>query len=646
MFGPLTRMLGNISVRLKLTLGFAVVLLLTLATAIGGREALNQSIERAQKISEIAALNDFAKDLRAERITYRVLADTQSHDLVLLALSNLDTVLRSMQKHFLLAGDLEVLSDNQERVQRYRREFADLQETVAVRQQRLDGLHQQERQTIAAIEALETGMVRSDTLDSERQGRALGLLMQLGRAIELASQQVKTPAYTLASLTDFEQQGSKPLAVAEQALGQLGPLLGTVLSSEQRGLKMMFDSYRETIAQYRTVAIEAEQRQASLEAIGIQLRDSSRGLSDHQIAKRDEEATQAITVLSALTVAAMVIGMLAAWLITQQITAPLQETLLAARRITQGDLRSSVCPTRKDELGELQRSMHEMTLGLRELIGGIGQGTSQLATAVDQLTTVAEQTQSVLGNQRDETDQVATAMNQMAATVQEVARNAEMASEAATTADLQAREGDKVVNAAISQIEELSGQVDSSIQAMQQLALESERIGSILDVIKSVSEQTNLLALNAAIEAARAGEAGRGFAVVADEVRGLAQRTQQSTEEIEELIGNLHGGTAQVVRLLDSSRTLSRDSVALSLRAGEALGQITGTVSAIQGMNQQIATASEEQSSVAEEINRNVMNVRDISDQTATASNQTTTSSTELARLGEHLRGLVGRFSL
>ncbi|WP_370409078.1 MULTISPECIES: methyl-accepting chemotaxis protein [Pseudomonas] len=290
--------------------------------------------------------------------------------------------------------------------------------------------------------------------------------------------------------------------------------------------------------------------------------------------------------------------------------------------------------------------MQQMALSLRELIGGIGQGTGQLTAAVGELSSVAERTQLMTGNQKDETDQVATAMNEMAATVLEVARNAEFASAAATAADSQAREGNQVVNDAIGQIEQLARQVEESILAMQQLAQESERIGSILDVIKSVSSQTNLLALNAAIEAARAGEAGRGFAVVADEVRGLAQRTQQSTEEIEELIGNLHSGTAQVVHLLDSSRDLSRDSVELSRRAGAALGQITETVSSIQGMNQQIATASEEQSSVAEEINRNVMTVRDIADQTTTASQQTAASSVELARLGGQLQTLVGRFSL
>ncbi|WP_421666952.1 methyl-accepting chemotaxis protein [Pseudomonas putida] len=234
----------------------------------------------------------------------------------------------------------------------------------------------------------------------------------------------------------------------------------------------------------------------------------------------------------------------------------------------------------------------------------------------------------------------------MSATVQEVAQNAEQASMAATNADQQAQLGDQVVSEAINRIEQLAGQMDHCLAAMQHLAGESQRIGSILDVIKSVSEQTNLLALNAAIEAARAGEAGRGFAVVADEVRGLAQRTQQSTEEIEQLIESLHSGTDQVTSLLDNSKRLTEQSVELSRKAGDALSQITDTVSSIQGMNQQIATASEEQSVVAEQINRSVISVRDASDQTSAASEQTAASSGELEQLGQQLRGMVGRFSL
>ncbi|WP_411741534.1 methyl-accepting chemotaxis protein [Pseudomonas sp. GL-RE-26] len=235
-------------------------------------------------------------------------------------------------------------------------------------------------------------------------------------------------------------------------------------------------------------------------------------------------------------------------------------------------------------------------------------------------------------------------MNEMAATVQEVARNAEEASEAAVAADQQAREGDKVVGEAIAQIERLAKEVGHSTEAMGELKRESDKIGSVLDVIKSVAQQTNLLALNAAIEAARAGEAGRGFAVVADEVRSLAQRTQKSTEEIEELIVGLQNGTQQVATIMDNSRTLTDSSVELTRRAGGSLESITRTVSAIQAMNQQIAAAAEQQSAVAEEINRSVLNVRDVSDQTSAASEETAASSVELARLGTHLQMLVGKF--
>ncbi|WP_425262207.1 methyl-accepting chemotaxis protein [Pseudomonas abietaniphila] len=285
-----------------------------------------------------------------------------------------------------------------------------------------------------------------------------------------------------------------------------------------------------------------------------------------------------------------------------------------------------------------------MTQSLRTLISGISDGVAQIASAATQLSAVTEQTSAGVNNQKDETDQVATAMNQMTSTVLEVARNAEEASEAAQQADQQAREGDKVVSDAITQIERLATEVNNSTLAMGQLKLESDKIGGVLDVIKSVSQQTNLLALNAAIEAARAGEAGRGFAVVADEVRSLAQRTQESTEEIEVLIAALQNGTQQVVGTLDASRSLSDSSVELSRRAGTALEHITRTVSTIQNMNQQIATAGEEQTVVADQINRSVINVRDVSEQTAAASEETAASSVELARLGAQLQAMVGKF--
>ncbi|WP_442964009.1 methyl-accepting chemotaxis protein [Pseudomonas sp. MM211] len=232
----------------------------------------------------------------------------------------------------------------------------------------------------------------------------------------------------------------------------------------------------------------------------------------------------------------------------------------------------------------------------------------------------------------------------MSATVQEVARNAADASRAASDADREAAQGDRVVAEAIAQIERLAAEVTRSTEAMSHLQKESNKIGSVMDVIKAVAEQTNLLALNAAIEAARAGEAGRGFAVVADEVRGLAQRTQKSTEEIEGLVAGLQQGTQQVANIMQSSRDLTDSTVELTRKAGGSLESITRTVSNIQSMNQQIAAAAEQQSAVAEEISRSVINVRDISEQTAAASEETAASSVELARLGSQLQQMVSHF--
>ncbi|WP_423749448.1 methyl-accepting chemotaxis protein [Pseudomonas sp. VD9] len=314
--------------------------------------------------------------------------------------------------------------------------------------------------------------------------------------------------------------------------------------------------------------------------------------------------------------------------------------------MAEGDLRHTAEVERRDELGQLQHSIGQMTRNLRHLISGIGDSARQIASAAGQLSAVTEQSRTGVNHQKVETDQVATAMNEMLATAQEVARHAEQASLAAIEADHQAHAGDKVVAQVIEQIGQLADEMALSSRAMLTLQQESSKIGSVLDVIKSVSQQTNLLALNAAIEAARAGNAGEGFAVVADEVRSLAQRTQASAEEIEGLILGLNNGTRQVADIMDSSRNLTDFSVGLSRDAGDALAAIARTVSVIQEMNPQIAAAAEEQSAVAEEINRSVLKVRDVTEQAAAASEETAAASVQLTRLSLDLQALVGKFKL
>jgi methyl-accepting chemotaxis protein len=365
-----------------------------------------------------------------------------------------------------------------------------------------------------------------------------------------------------------------------------------------------------------------------------------------QITRRDAESAQASTLQIVCTLFALIFGALAAAVITRQITRPLQQTMEVVERIASGDLSHIMVVTRRDELGALQQGIQRMGSTLRDLIGGIRDGVTQISSAAEELSAVTEQTSAGVNSQKVETDQVATAMHEMSATVHEVARNAEQASHAASNADNEARAGDKVVGEAIAQIEKLATEVVRSADAMSLLEEESAKIGKVMDVIKAVAEQTNLLALNAAIEAARAGEAGRGFAVVADEVRGLAQRTQKSTEEIETLVSALQSGTRQVSAIMLSSRELTDNSVALTRKAGTSLESITRTVSGIQSMNQQIAAAAEQQSAVADEISRSILNVRDVSEQTAAASEETAASSVELARLGNQLQMMVSHFRL
>jgi len=647
MFGYLNRRLGNISVGAKLALGFAVVLLLTLATTVSGWRALDGAITRSEQLSEIGRINDLVKDLRAERITYRVLDDDTSKAKIASILQQLDAMLTALQQRSSVDESRQMLSQKLQVLQRLLDDFSALQRAVESRRTLRAAMQAQEQKLNEVIDELQTQALLQMPADSQQNG-VLGLMDTLSRHVDGANQQSLVPAYTFSPLGDFAKVGDTALDAAQASLDQLlksiAPLGLPRSLTEQPGMEL--GKYRASLDQYRRTALGVEQLQDDMEQKGNELRAVSLELGERKIEQRDSEALAARSLLTSVALLALVVGVLAGWLITQQITQPLRQTLAVAARIARGDLSQVEPVQRRDEMGQLQASMREMTLSLRELIGGIDQGVGQLSQAATQLAASSEDTKLRINQQREETDQVATAMNQMSATVQEVAQNAEQASMAATNADQQAQLGDQVVAEAINRIEQLAGQMDHCLAAMQHLAGESQRIGSILDVIKSVSEQTNLLALNAAIEAARAGEAGRGFAVVADEVRGLAQRTQQSTEEIEQLIESLHSGTDQVTSLLDNSKRLTEQSVELSRKAGDALSQITDTVSSIQGMNQQIATASEEQSVVAEQINRSVISVRDASDQTSAASEQTAASSGELEQLGQQLRGMVGRFSL
>lgn len=376
------------------------------------------------------------------------------------------------------------------------------------------------------------------------------------------------------------------------------------------------------------------------------LRDSVFASLDEQGKVVESSVADTIATILILTTVASVFGLILAYLVMRGIVTPIKQTNAMLKDIAEGngDLTKRVPVNSTDEIGDLSKNFNHFVEKLQNLIGEIADATTQLATSAEEMSAVTEQTSAGVANQRQETEQVASAITEMTAAVQEVARNAENASNAAAEADTESNQGRSVVDSTVYAIGALAAEIEESASVILSLKGDSKNIGTVLDVIKSIAEQTNLLALNAAIEAARAGESGRGFAVVADEVRTLARRTQESTVEIESLIDALQTGSEKAVTAMNSSRERASETVEKATQAGESLSSITRAVGTIVEMNTQIASASEEQSSVAEEINRNVVNIQSISEQTAAGAEQTSTASAELAQLGEQLQRLVGQF--
>jgi len=367
-------------------------------------------------------------------------------------------------------------------------------------------------------------------------------------------------------------------------------------------------------------------------------------LDTNQLAS--DQYSSAFNLVVALLVIATVLTMLFAWLLTTSITRPIANALNAAEAIAEGDLTQPIHVDGSDEPGRLLAAMAKMQGKLRDTLQRISGSATQLASAAEELNSVTDESARGLVQQNNEIEQAATAVNEMTSAVEEVARNAVSTSEASKNATASAGDGRDLVQETVSAIERMSTDVQSTATLIGDLANESRDIGKVLDVIRGLADQTNLLALNAAIEAARAGEAGRGFAVVADEVRALAHRTQQSTSEIERMIGSIQSGTEHAVDSMRNSTERAESTLNIARGAGLSLDTINSAIVEINERNLVIASAAEEQAQVAREVDRNLVNIRDLSVQSATGANQTSAASSELSRLAVDLNTMVGRFSL
>ncbi|WP_447590604.1 methyl-accepting chemotaxis protein [Aquipseudomonas campi] len=458
---------------------------------------------------------------------------------------------------------------------------------------------------------------------------------------------------TMARKDELVDQLNKALAIYE-------PLLN---SDEE---KRLFVSFKSELDAYLTVnnqliqlsradrvddirALLGGQYKQHSDRLGVLLEDlmkiNSRDASLEAKAADTEYDYATSVVVAFMLVAAALTGILA-MLLTKSIVQPLRQAVRVAETVAAGTLTDTITVSGSDEPAHLLGSLRTMQQSLKNTLLSIAHSSEQLASAAEELNTVTEDSSRGLHQQNQEIEQAATAVNEMTTAVDEVARNAVATSEASRSSDKNARQGQEQVDRTVESISNLAQDVNTTSGQVEELAGKVNGISKVLDVIRAIAEQTNLLALNAAIEAARAGDAGRGFAVVADEVRALAHRTQQSTQEIEQMIGGIQQGTNQAMTAMQTSTERARSTLDMARAAGEALAQITDAISHITERNLVIASACEEQAQVAREVDRNLVNIRDLATQTSAGANQTNAASQELARLAIDLNGLVTRFSI
>ncbi|RMQ87047.1 hypothetical protein ALP97_04633 [Pseudomonas salomonii] len=455
-------------------------------------------------------------------------------------------------------------------------------------------------------------------------------------AFELRNQQIRAAQGVYEKLIDSREERS--------AYDEYVRLLGQYHQIEER---MKSLSRANQIDELRTLLnTELLSNSEQVNAVLTRLLDINNQMANATNQEAKDQYDMAFDLVVGLLIIATALTLLFAWLLTRSITLPIAQALEASEEVAEGNLTRPIKVDGNDEAGRLLAAMAKMQDKLRDTLQRIAGSATQLASAAEELNAVTDESARGLTQQNNEIEQAATAVNEMTSAVEEVARNAVSTSEASRNATTSAGDGRDLVQETVSAIERMSGDVQATATLIGDLANESRDIGKVLDVIRGLADQTNLLALNAAIEAARAGEAGRGFAVVADEVRALAHRTQQSTSEIERMIGSIQAGTEHAVDSMRNSTERAESTLNIAKGAGMSLDTINTAIVEINERNLVIASAAEEQAQVAREVDRNLVNIRDLSVQSATGASQTSAASSELSRLAVDLNGMVGRFRL
>lgn len=645
---------ANLGMAKKMGVGFALVLLLTALIAAIGVWSLQAISQRFNDLKQMSSLNSGLLKVRLLEQEYALRGDAKTVEALHAGVDELIALATGLKQAS--AANVPVMNDVEQSLAAYRKAFDEFVSLTQTKDLALEMANWSVSSVANNLDVLQAGLADDGAYTlKESQGKdgaqfieQAGQVSQVSRLMLQAMNEARVRLDLSRKGDDGAGQGK--IEQADQALAQAEQLKSTVLDDGYKtvlnevtghiaGFSEKLAEYTGLLAQEKTVYAQLHQRAAQV----VDRVDQAYVAEDQSM--QAELKKNALLIIGS-SVLALLAGLIAAWVITRLIVAPLRSVIQVAQRIASGDLSATVEVTRRDEIGQLMHAMQQMGAGLSTIVSGLQAGIEQLASSAQSLSAGTEQTNLEVSSQKEETEQVATAMNQMTATVHDVARNAEEAAQAAQTADSKVESGQQVVRQSMARIELLADSATSASSSIESLSAEIQNIGTVLGVIKSVAEQTNLLALNAAIEAARAGEQGRGFAVVADEVRALAKRTQQSTEEIERLVSALRSAAHSSVQQIQNSGELVKLAVSDALQTESALGSIAAAVSLIQQMNQQIAAAAEEQSSVAEEINRSVTSIRASADQSSLAMQGNAASSIELAQLGIELKGMVGHFRL
>ncbi len=439
----------------------------------------------------------------------------------------------------------------------------------------------------------------------------------------------------------------KPLISSPKEQELFNKVAGDVAAYQSKIDELMTLSKTQTYQEMALFIQDTTKPQAvALQASLAELIDLNNQGAIESGATSDASFKNGLTFVIALSVITIIITILVAITFTRSISRPILALLGSTQKIASGDLRTPVAVNGADEITELQNATAAMLASLKGTIQHISDSSGQLASAAEEMSSITKESTAGIQRQTMETEQAAAAVNEMTAAVEEVARNAVSASHSTQESERSARTGQERVGQTIASLEKLSATVTQTGVEVEGLANQAQNIAKVLDVIRSIAEQTNLLALNAAIEAARAGEQGRGFAVVADEVRALAHRTQSSTQEIEQMIQGIQKDSTRAVQSMQQSSSEAGSTLLIAHEAGAAIKQITVAISDINERNMLIATASEQQAQVARSVDENLVSIRDLSVQSSSAASQTSIASNELSQLAVDLNRLVARFSV